>query len=100
MRLRNDSVAVYGFGEEKTPEPFVKACSVFLYLEKLGAPEGEARVAAATTKARTQHDLQGDAALGRTLRNAVDAAPGHSSAERLVGKGGGSTLMTRGSPAQ
>src|SRR3546814_9424966 len=43
MRLRNDGVAVYGFGEEKTPEPFVKACSVFLYLEKLGAPEGEAR---------------------------------------------------------
>src|SRR3546814_7537672 len=37
MRLRNDGVAVYGFGEEKTPEPFVKACSVFLYLEKLGA---------------------------------------------------------------
>src|SRR3546814_6548689 len=74
MRLRNDGVAVYGFGEEKTPEPFVKACSVFLYLEKLGAPEGEARDAAATTKARTQHELQGDAALARILRNAVDAA--------------------------
>src|SRR3546814_12667945 len=76
MRLRNDGVAVYGFGEEKTPEPFVKACSVFLYLEKLGAPEGEARDAAATTKARTQHELQGDAALARILRNAVDAAQG------------------------
>ena len=37
MRLRNDGVAVYGFGQEKTPAPFVKACSTFLYLEKLGA---------------------------------------------------------------
>src|SRR3546814_8395435 len=31
---------------------------------------------AATTKARTQHELQGDAALARILRNAVDAAQG------------------------
>jgi uncharacterized protein (TIGR00288 family) len=75
MRLRNDGVAVYGFGEEKTPEPFVKACSVFLYLEKLGAPE-EARDAAATPRARTTRELQVDAALVRTLRNAVDAAQG------------------------
>lgn len=76
MRLRNDGVSVYGFGEEKTPDPFVKACSVFLYLEKLGAPE--VRDAAATTaKARsTPQALQGDAALVRTLRNAVDAAQG------------------------
>ncbi len=75
MRLRNDGVAVYGFGEEKTPEPFVKACSVFLYLEKLGAPE-ETRDAAATPRARTTRELHDDAALVRILRNAVDAAQG------------------------
>jgi uncharacterized protein (TIGR00288 family) len=75
MRLRNDGVAVYGFGEEKTPEPFVKACSVFLYLEKLGEPETR-DVATTTTKARTMQQLQGDAALARILRNAVDAAQG------------------------
>ncbi len=75
MRLRSDGVSVYGFGEEKTPEPFVKACSVFLYLEKLGAPE--ARDAAATTgRARSTQELQADAALVRLLRNAVDAAQG------------------------
>src|SRR5690606_21602478 len=50
MRLRNDGVAVYGFGEEKTPEPFVKACSVFLYLEKLG--EQPQAGATTTTRAR------------------------------------------------
>lgn len=74
MRLRSDGLSVYGFGEEKTPEPFVKACSTFLYLEKLGAPE--ARDATASPKARTPRELQGDAALVRTLRNAVDAALG------------------------
>ncbi|WP_417471649.1 NYN domain-containing protein [Luteimonas mephitis] len=76
MRLRNDGVAVYGFGEEKTPEPFVKACSVFLYLEKLGAPEGARDASAANPRARSTRELQGDAALARILRNAVDAAQG------------------------
>src|SRR5690606_29161854 len=36
MRLRSDGYAVYGFGQEQTPQPFVRACSTFLYLEKLG----------------------------------------------------------------
>ena len=76
MRLRNDGVAVYGFGEEKTPEPFVKACSVFLYLEKLGAPEEARDASAANPRARSTRDLQGDASLERILRNAVDAAQG------------------------
>lgn len=75
MRLRNDGVAVYGFGEEKTPEPFVKACSVFLYLEKLGEQQ-QAGAATTTTRARTTQQLQDNATLVRTLRNAIDAAQG------------------------
>lgn len=75
MRLRNDGVAVYGFGEEKTPEPFVKACSVFLYLEKLGEQE-QAGTAATATRVRTSQQLQDNATLVRTLRNAIDAAQG------------------------
>ncbi|MGV8932806.1 MAG: NYN domain-containing protein [Luteimonas sp.] len=74
MRLRSDGLSVYGFGEEKTPEPFVRACSTFLYLEKLGEPE--TRDANAPPKARTLRELQADPALIRTLRNAVDAALG------------------------
>ena len=35
MHLRAKGAAVYGFGAQKTPEPFVNACSRFLYLEKL-----------------------------------------------------------------
>ena len=37
MHLRAKGAAVYGFGASKTPEPFVNACSRFLYLDKLAA---------------------------------------------------------------
>lgn len=36
MRIRANGLKVLGFGEKKTPEPFVNACSRFLYLENLG----------------------------------------------------------------
>lgn len=36
MHLRAKGAAVYGFGAQKTPEPFVNACSRFLYLDRLG----------------------------------------------------------------
>lgn len=68
MRLRSDGYAVYGFGQEKTPMPFVKACSTFLYLEKLGAIDGDA---GATIRSRTAGELQADRELVQLLRNAV-----------------------------
>jgi uncharacterized protein (TIGR00288 family) len=40
MRLLTDGVKVYGFGEKKTPEPFVNACSKFIYVEGLARPAG------------------------------------------------------------
>lgn len=39
MHLRAKGAAVYGFGAQKTPEPFVHACSRFLFLERLGIAE-------------------------------------------------------------
>ena len=35
MHLRAKGAAVYGFGARKTPEPFVNACSRFLFLEQV-----------------------------------------------------------------
>ncbi len=72
MRLRNDGYSVYGFGQEKTPLPFVKACSTFLYLEKLGAPEADDGTAAVRPK--TTAELQADRELVQLLRNAVSSA--------------------------
>src|ERR1700758_1609536 len=34
-RLRESSMTVYGFGERKTPKPFVAACDKFVYVENL-----------------------------------------------------------------
>lgn len=39
MHLRAKGAAVYGFGAQKTPEPFVNACSRFLFLDRLGLTE-------------------------------------------------------------
>ena len=41
-RIREAGLAVYGFGERKTPAPFVAACDKFIYLEIL-KPEAEAQ---------------------------------------------------------
>lgn len=71
MRLRNENMRVFGFGEEKTPLPFVNACSTFLYLEKLGTPEEEDK--APVARPRRSADLSRDAQLVHLLRNAVAA---------------------------
>ncbi|HTN34055.1 MAG TPA: NYN domain-containing protein [Marinobacter sp.] len=39
-RIRESGLVVYGFGEKKTPEPFVAACDKFVYTEVLRASEG------------------------------------------------------------
>lgn len=38
-RIREAGLIVYGVGEQKTPEPFVKACDRFIYTEILENPE-------------------------------------------------------------
>lgn len=76
MHLRAKGAAVYGFGAQKTPEPFVNACSRFLYLDKLGAEAaaetGDAAQAAPLRMPTAQ--LKQDARLVGLLRNAVQAA--------------------------
>jgi uncharacterized LabA/DUF88 family protein len=34
-RIRESGLIVYGFGEHKTPQPFVAACDKFIYIENL-----------------------------------------------------------------
>lgn len=36
-RIREEGLTIYGFGEEKTPKPFVAACDKFIYTEILRA---------------------------------------------------------------
>lgn len=91
MRLRANGLRVFGFGEQKTPKPFVNACSKFLYLENLrraeetasatpaeaaapvAAPNGNGSPKPAPIRADSK-TLRGDARLVSLLRKAVDAA--------------------------
>jgi len=41
-RIREHGLAVYGMGEQKTPEAFRRACKRFIYVENLTATGGEA----------------------------------------------------------
>jgi NYN domain len=50
-RIRESGLTVYGFGERKTPKPFVAACDKFTYLENLTAPQAAAPVASRTPRA-------------------------------------------------
>src|SRR4051812_9655103 len=85
MHLREKGAAVYGFGASKTPEPFVNACSRFLFLDKLAAPDidltangaDDKEVASSNAPLRVPAaQLKRDAKLVTLLRNAVDAAQG------------------------
>src|SRR5690349_13536380 len=72
-RIREQGVTVYGFGERKTPRPFVTACDKFVYFDVLpGVPE------AASTPPRRQAKTKpaaraGDPQFLATLRAAIAA---------------------------
>lgn len=79
MRILEAGLPVFGFGERKTPMPFVNACSQFIYTENLReeSEEGESNENGSPAKPkptakRTRKELRGDALLVRTLRTAVE----------------------------
>ncbi len=69
-RIRESGLLVYGFGEQKTPSPFVSACDKFIYTEVLRAKVDESE--AITKKSSTE--LKRDTKLVSLLRNAVEAS--------------------------
>lgn len=84
MQLKANGHEVYGFGERKTPEPFVNACTTFLYLDSLGdrdPPATNAVMAAKPTDPPNNRTpqlpvrrLAQDTTLVRILRGGVEAA--------------------------
>ncbi|TDV48817.1 OST-HTH/LOTUS domain-containing protein [Actinophytocola oryzae] len=75
-RIRESGLTVYGFGERKTPKPFVAACDKFIYQDNLSYPDvPEPEDAPPTRKPVTPAtQLKRDAALVSLLRNATEAA--------------------------
>jgi uncharacterized protein (TIGR00288 family) len=89
MQLRANGHDVYGFGERKTPAPFVNACTTFLYLDSLvdpEAPEPATRSTKVKPNAKVEdkakdhgvtkpkRSLAQDAPLITALRGGVEAA--------------------------
>lgn len=73
-RIRESGLLVYGFGEQKTPSPFVSACDKFIYTEVLRAKTDESK---AITK-KSSSELKQDAKLVNLLRNAVEVSSDES----------------------
>ncbi|MDO7844562.1 NYN domain-containing protein [Sphingomonas immobilis] len=79
MQLKANGHDVYGFGERKTPAPFVNACTTFLYLDSLevAAPAGTPKPPKAAKKSDDKPaklPIAQDAKLIEVLRGAVEAA--------------------------
>ena len=72
-RIREQGVTVYGFGERKTPRPFVTACDRFIYLDVL-QQDGETDAApAAGAGGKNAKKTAKDPQLLATLRGAINA---------------------------
>src|SRR5580693_3176453 len=87
-RLRESGMTVYGFGERKTPKPFVAACDKFVYTENLrfadedddesggGAPAKGVPAKPARPQPASAAQLKSDHGLVNFLRNAAEAGLG------------------------
>ena len=75
MRVQAEGIKVFGFGEKKTPKPFMAACSQFIFTEKLmkspTQDTGEHNISEAPTR-KNSKEMRQDTWLVNVLRNAVD----------------------------
>lgn len=69
-RIREAGLLVYGFGEKKTPQPFVSACNKFIYTEILTKEDEPSK----RLKPKKTTALKSDTRLVNLLRGAVDSS--------------------------
>ena len=76
MRVQAEGIKVFGFGEKKTPKPFMAACSQFIFTEKLMTTaiknNHNEEVVVATPLRKSSLEMRQDTWLVNVLRNAVD----------------------------
>ncbi|MGN2245851.1 NYN domain-containing protein [Frateuria sp. GZRR35] len=73
-RIRESGLTVYGFGERKTPAPFVAACDKFIYTDVLGKPDSDNEKPAELAPRMNTQELRQDTRLVNLLRNAIEDA--------------------------
>jgi uncharacterized protein (TIGR00288 family) len=66
MKLLSNGMTVFGFGEQKTPSPFVQACSRFIYTENLVKEE------VLNTNSTYKKDLNKEVTLLKLLDTAIE----------------------------
>ena len=75
MRVQAEGIKVFGFGEKKTPKPFMAACSQFIFTEKLmrtaDKNSNEENIHEAPIR-KSVKEMRQDTWLVNVLRNAVD----------------------------
>lgn len=94
-RIRESGREVLGFGEKKTPKPFIKSCDKFIYVEILGQPapapapvSAPAQTAAAVPAAKAatpkkpRKNIRGAMHPKQTCRRQLPAEP--AAAEKKV----------------
>ena len=69
-RIRESGREVLGFGEKKTPKPFIKSCDKFIYVEILGQTPPE-KAAPAKKKADAKRSAGAEAPVGTPRRSSV-----------------------------
>lgn len=76
VRLREAGMTVLGFGEKKTPKPFITACDKFVYVEILDAdeePEEETKTKQTAKKSNKKPALSNiDKRLVKLISDSVD----------------------------
>lgn len=63
-RIRESGKEVLGFGEKKTPKPFIKSCDKFIYVEILGLTPPPEKAAPAKKRAGTKKPVETETPAG------------------------------------
>lgn len=71
MKLRAKSKQVIGFGEEKTPQPFIDSCNTFTYIDKFKKPT-ENDDSTSSIEKIDKNKLRGNSKIMKAIREAIN----------------------------
>ena len=74
MRVQEEGIKVFGFGEKKTPKPFMVACSQFIFTEKLmsNVTKENSEESIEKTTRKSGKEMRQDTWLVNVLRTALE----------------------------
>lgn len=75
-RIREEGKVVYGFGEMKTPKPFVAACDRFIYTEIFAENIPPEQIASVSLSKQNSKELRGNTKLLQMIRTGIESTSG------------------------